>query len=612
MKNILPLFVFILTSITTTCFGQVRPDLVNDFTPAERATLVDLMQQYITAEIVNYHCDYINLSGEPNIHDDFNFLPFHRVYMEGMEDFFILNGHPEFVPVPSWDPTTPTPIEFQVVDADCLATSCTINVGSGIPSSYCNSNIDWDPNVSLPNYLQLPEVSGSGNDLCDHAFSPTVPGGVDPIGLSRAIETPYHNEVHINMGGNMASFASPASPIFWSWHAYLDDLWKEWECECPQSTTDNVDLYIKDNTYVMLNIRDRGEEPSIDPGPSWESGDIWIRNQQDGFTNDEHEDVVYSSTAPVYVYVRVRNRGCQPSLGTETLSLHWAKGTTALTWPNFWDGSTNGYALMGDLINTQNISAIDAQGSVIMEYQWFPPDPEDYVGNNSEPTHFVLLARQVSTNDPMTFPEAADVVENLTKNNNIAWKNIEVINTSALPIELVSFSGEMVRDQVQLSWQTNSEDQNKGFEIYRSANSQSWEKIGWVDGNGSSTQKNFYGFDDLQPMAGINYYRLKQIDFDGAFEYSEIIALENDKPNFDIRVFPNPSNGNFNLHINNPLQQRMKIQIHDNLGMRVWESKLMSDELNWRKELAIDKNGIYIITVQLGDEIYNERIVILD
>ncbi|MFK8005591.1 MAG: tyrosinase family protein [Saprospiraceae bacterium] len=612
MKNINILFVLLFT-ISTNCIGQVRPDLVTDFTPAERATLVDLMQQYITAEIVDWHCNHINLSGEEDIHDDFNFMPFHRVYLEGMEDFFILQGHPEFVPLPSWDPTTPTPTEFEVVDADCMATNCTINVGNGNPSEYCSTPVNWDPDESRPNYLNLPVQNGSNNDLCDHDHSPTEPGEEDEDGLSRRLEEPYHNEVHEEMGGNMFSFASPASPIFWNWHGYLDDMWKEWECNCPQSNTENVDLYIKDNAYVMLNYRDRGEEPNIDQGIMSNSPDIWVRNQQDGFTNATNEDPEYiNSTTPVYVYVRVRNRGCDPSIGNETLSLHWAKGATALTWPSFWDGSTTVPELMGDLISTQNISVTKAQGSTIMEFEWIPPNPDDYNGINGDPPLFCLLARQVSTNDPMTFAEISDIEDNVRDNNNIAWKNVNVQNSSALPIELSFFSGERIRDDIQLSWQTITEIQNKGFEIYRSSINHPWEKIGWVDGNGSSTQQHLYTFEDIQPVYGINYYRLKQIDFDGSVENSEIVAVEYDKSDLKIQVFPNPSNRKFNVQIDNPFYKKMQIRINDNLGRKVWESDLIFDEPNWRKELEIDKNGLYFITVELGSETYYERIVILN
>jgi hypothetical protein len=612
MKNVSLFFIFLFTVLTIKCFGQVRPDLITDFTPEERDTLVNLMQDYITVQVIEWHCDYGAF--EDDIHDDFNFLPFHRVYIGGMEDYFILNGHPEFVPLPNWEPNTPTPIEFQVVDADCMSTVCTNNVPSGGPSVYCLTPTNWNPNEPLPGYLQIPNPDPNEPELCDHPFSPTEPGGKDKFGLSRQIENPYHNGVHMDMGGNMFGFASPASPIFWCFHAYLDDLWKEWECNCPlQSTTASVDLYMKDNNYIMQNIRDRGEEPNIDPGTMSESPDIWIRSLPDGLTNDTTQIPQYiSPTSPVYVYVRVRNRGCQASTGNETLSLHWAKGSTALTWPSFWNGTTTAPALMGNLIGTQTIPVTNVGNSTIVVYQWFPPNPDDYNGINADPDLFCLVVRQESTNDPMTFPEGADIDQNVRNNNHIVWRNTTVQNNPALPIELSYFSGKRIRNEVQLSWQTNSEIQNKGFEIYRSSSNRAWEELGWVYGNGSSTQQHVYAFDDTQPVYGINYYRLKQIDFDGAFEYSKIIAIENDNSDFKIQVFPNPTSSNFNIRIANPLLQKMRIQINDNLGMNIWESNSIVGESAWNKELEIERNGVYLITVQIGNETYYERIVILN
>ena len=440
---------------------------------------------------------------------------------------------------------------------------------------------------------------------------PPVPYNDDEDELSRNLETPYHNDVHIDMAENMFSFASPSSPIFWNWHAYLDDMWKEWECDCPQSTIPNVDLYLKDNTKIMLHTRDVGEEPNI--GPIWESDDVWVRNQQDGFTNDTIQDPEYiGPTSPVYVYVRVRNRGCLASAGTESLSLYWSKEGTALTWPSYWNGSlSNGFAVLGDSISTQTIPVIDAQSSAILEFQWFPPNPDNYNSSNN-PSDFFLLARQVSTNDPMTTPEVSDVDENVDENNNIAGKNISIINNAPLPIELSNFLGDRIKDEIRLSWQTNSEIQNKGFEVYRSINNFPFEKIGWIDGNLSSDQKNYYTFNDLNPGYGINYYQLKQIDLDGTSDNSEIIAVNFDNSDFDIQVFPNPTDQRFSIRIKNPLLQIMKVQIHDNLGLKIWESQVTSEESNWTKELEIKKNGLYLITVQIGSEIYFERIVILN
>lgn len=213
MKKVKHIFIIILmiatSSISTN--AQVRPDLITDFTPAQRTNLANLMMDYITPQIVQYHCDYINQTGgeQTDIHSDFDFLPFHRVYIEGMEDFLIQQGHSEFVPLPAWNPEDCTPIELQVIDPGCGTFAC--QFGS---ASSCSGINNWCPNNPIPAYLQ---------NLCQYNFSPTVPGNSDSNGLSRRMETPWHNSVHSGsngMNGLMGNFRSPAAPIFWLWHAF--------------------------------------------------------------------------------------------------------------------------------------------------------------------------------------------------------------------------------------------------------------------------------------------------------------------------------------------------------------------------------------------------------
>ncbi|MFN2431021.1 MAG: serine protease [Cryomorphaceae bacterium] len=156
------------------------------------------------------------------------------------------------------------------------------------------------------------------------------------------------------------------------------------------SSTSGLDLFMKDRPW------DLGKEPSnVDMG--WVSDDIWIRNQADGVENQIHENPEFSLADPVYVYVRVRNRGCIASTGTEQLTLSWAKASTSLTWPDYWDGSTtfgtNG-PLAGDEIDVRVINeVIEPGGSAILEFEWDNmPNPSDYdlIGND-EPWHFCLL-----------------------------------------------------------------------------------------------------------------------------------------------------------------------------------------------------------------------------
>lgn len=183
---------------------------------------------------------------------------------------------------------------------------------------------------------------------------------------------------------------------------------------------------------------------------------------------------------------------------------------------------------------------------------------------------------------------------------------------SVLPVELIEFVGSFFDNRVNLKWSTASELNNLGFEIQKSKNARDWDNINFVEGRGTTTEVNKYQYVDLNPFSRINYYRLKQIDFDGAFEYSKVIAVEYENLKWNINVFPNPSNGLINLNVNNPSNQRMKIKISDNLGRKVWESDLIEGESNWRKEIEIKRKGIYFVTTQIGDEIQYKRIIITD
>ncbi|MEN0050943.1 MAG: T9SS type A sorting domain-containing protein [Bacteroidota bacterium] len=98
--------------------------------------------------------------------------------------------------------------------------------------------------------------------------------------------------------------------------------------------------------------------------------------------------------------------------------------------------------------------------------------------------------------------------------------------TIIVPVELLLFEGKAMDKGNQMIWTTASEINNRGFEIWRSSDAKSWKTIGFVEGAGNSLELQHYSFLDELPLKGINYYRLKQMDFDGAYEYSEVIAID--------------------------------------------------------------------------------------
>jgi hypothetical protein len=194
----------------------------------------------------------------------------------------------------------------------------------------------------------------------------------------------------------------------------------------PAPSSPVVDLWSQDTPS------DLGLEPNPSTEPMYQSDDIWVRRQNDGLIVQDHENPEYRAPGggPNYVYVRVRNLGCGGS-GSGTVRLYWAKASTALGWPAPWDGSVAVPALMGGLIGSQPSGAIAGRSSTILTFPWSPPDPADYAAFGADRSHFCLLSRiETAPAAPygMTSPEGANLYANVQNNNNIVWKNLDVVD----------------------------------------------------------------------------------------------------------------------------------------------------------------------------------------
>ncbi len=124
---------------------------------------------------------------------------------------------------------------------------------------------------------------------------------------------------------------------------------------------------------------------------------------------------------------------------------------------------------------------------------------------------------------------------------------VRYLDTSIVPVELINFTAEYSDNKINLYWMTATETNNKGFEVQRSdaGNHKSiWQKVGFLKGNGTTTEKHSYSFNDESVASGIYKYRLKQIDFDGKFKYSKEIEVDVTAPTeFSLsQNYPNPFN----------------------------------------------------------------------
>ena len=183
------------------------------------------------------------------------------------------------------------------------------------------------------------------------------------------------------------------------------------------------------------------------------------------------------------------------------------------------------------------------------------------------------------------------------------------ISPSALPVSLTYFQGRAIAEGSVLTWQTASESNNRGFEIERSTDGEKWEYLGFVEGHGTTGEAHpdsyrDYQFTDQQPNDGINYYRLKQIDFDGAFEYSNILSIEYQISNSDsyrnkLRIFPNPATDQLNI-----LNVEGEATIFNILGQPLKQFSIVG--LQFSMNISDLSKGQYILHIQPK----NEKIII--
>ena len=141
---------------------------------------------------------------------------------------------------------------------------------------------------------------------------------------------------------------------------------------------------------------------------------------------------------------------------------------------------------------------------------------------------------------------------------------------AALPVNMLYLQADGIDNQyIVVSWATAQEINNNHFTIERSADLQNWDSIGIVLGHGTITTESDYTFNDNEVAANINYYyRLKQVDDNGNFTYTDVVTAKiYGQATFNIRGFiPNPTNGSTSLIINTSVAADVSVQIFNMLG----------------------------------------------
>ncbi len=176
---------------------------------------------------------------------------------------------------------------------------------------------------------------------------------------------------------------------------------------------------------------------------------------------------------------------------------------------------------------------------------------------------------------------------------------------STLPVTWLSFAGEEVTPGIaSLEWKTASELNNKGFEVQKSLDGKNYEPMGFVDGAGTTNEIQTYGFADEQ-LRQNTYYRLKQIDFDGQFDYSRIVFVQSSQHiAHPFSVYPNPVGNNTDVQLVYQLaesdkKQPLQLELHDMHGRLLLSVNGNINELNELLNTRISHipQGVYLLTL---------------
>jgi hypothetical protein len=200
------------------------------------------------------------------------------------------------------------------------------------------------------------------------------------------------------------------------------------------------------------------------------------------------------------------------------------------------------------------------------------------------------------------------------------------IITGGTPVELVSFSAETDGRAVVLNWETATEENNRGFEVqrlqnYKIAKLQNWERIGFVKGNGTTTITHSYSYTDKNVSPGKYYYRLKQIDFDGSFEYSKVVEVNiTASTKFSLKQnYPNPFNPVTTIKYSIPnvgtsFMKFVQLKVYNTLGEEV-ETLVNEEKPAGSYTVKFDASnlpsGVYIYRLTAGNYSAVKKLVLL-
>jgi hypothetical protein len=184
-----------------------------------------------------------------------------------------------------------------------------------------------------------------------------------------------------------------------------------------------------------------------------------------------------------------------------------------------------------------------------------------------------------------------------------------------LPIELISFEGTCINDQMKLKWTTASETNNAFFTVERSSDAKNFKHIGWLNAAGNSNTYQNYELIDSFPSSAAHYYRLKQTDFNGNSAYSPVKSFQcvNSSGNeIMVNCYPNPFHKEIKFTTCNLNTSSLQIKIIDALGSIMIQKEytnIKENQFEFKLDLSVYKAGIYYYIISTDNSIKSGQII---
>lgn len=254
----------------------------------------------------------------------------------------------------------------------------------------------------------------------------------------------------------------------------------------------------------------------------------------------------------------------------------------------------------------------------------FTYDDDDWNQGTNQITESQLVAQRYNDVDDLWLDWLYSDVTNASTNkltvvltNELDYYDVWTLvdNSDPLPIELIKFNANCDRGSVMVTWTTASETNNDYFTVERSQDGSFFEEVGVVDGAGTTSQLNSYSLEDKYPYIGTSYYRLKQTDFDGNYEYSDMVAVscsDSDDNEFELVAAYDDGTGNMNIAFNASEGEKYTATLFDIQGRLLIEEsgRTYSGTNQVKLNVANYARGIYMLTLRNEYKAISKRVML--